>query len=424
VAAVVITVFSANFVSGTTASAFPTSLSRSLGDAGTIATIAGVSLAFLALIAATMTGFGRAYYGVREFFADVIPAVELGQGLYPFAAAPDEKRRGTWLAGWAMPPPAPDRIEHLLGNTPRTGALIAFAVAYWVALRTLILTLDPRSPFGFVWVFDLVTLATVVSMLIFLPRRTKNRIDYGCLPWLATATVTSGLVIAAWNLVSFTHEYLRVDVPSSIWLSAVAFPPLAVVAILASCTLLPARRCDERAPPPFDRPRLPGSPGRAALNLLACPAIVVSITSATLPVYVFATLVTGASEAIVYARNWNSIRALDIVALVILGPFLVLVLKNLYFVSRLTGWLEAGLTCLLLGLVVGALASLAFAQSEAARTEGARALDFGLVLEMMARESVTLLLLSALGTLVAALVLVPSWWARLSLALSRPSDRS
>ncbi len=414
VATVVIAVFTTNFIIAGFAFLFPTSWISVVGNAGTVILVFGAGILFLLATGALINGFNAAFYGVREFFADVIPGarIKTAAAIYAHTDAPD--RRGTVLCGWSLPPPPPDRVEHLLGVTPRTAALAAFATALWIALRLLILVVAPASATGLIWGFDLLVLGSLVILLAQLPRRAKGRIDYGLIPWLATFAVIVPLVAAVAGFDYAARHLIKLGALDSSWLAAVIIPPIVVAGALAFYTLRSANRSLPASSPPFNLPRHPQLK-RLLLWLFALPSFVVSYLIATYTLYLTATLIMKVSAAVAGAGAWSAIHMVDLVGIVVASVLLGVILRNLSTMSTRSAWSEAALDCFVLGFVVAALALIFQAQAIAVQTSSP--LGMPIIKSVLSSAWPTLATLLLTVSAMSAVVLAPSWWARIKVTL-------
>lgn len=414
VATVVIATFTTNFIIVGAIVWYPTSWIYVVGDTATMALVAGASLIFLFATGAIINGFNAAFYGIREFFADVIPASQIGPHEHIYANTGKPERRGTILAAWDLPPPPPDRLEHLAGATPRTGALAAFATALWVALRTLILVVDPRGTAGLVWAFDGLAIAALAGMLAQLPRRTRGRIDYGLVPWIGAGVVIVALIASAWGLRYGAQHLLGFEGPSNAWLAAVTAGPLAVAVALAGYTLTPVDGGTPSAPAPFNRPQWMDMK-RIGLWLLAMPSLIVSYLVATYALYLLGVFVSQVTSALSGYGQWNAIYAMDMAGDAVAVLLLIPLLRNLSTISACSAWIEAALDCLVFGFAAVMLTLILTAQNVAAQT--ARDLNFDIITEVFAATWQTLLVQFLVAAVAIAVILVPSWWARLKVTL-------
>lgn len=405
--------YTANYLLLSIVIEFPSSWMNWLGDGLTYMLVALLAFGLFALTYASMTGFSAAYYGVREFFADVIPAYRSPERRHPYdpaVAESDERHRGTRLSAWALPPPLSDRLEHVAGRLPRRGALIASAAALWVAERTLILATAFDRGVGAVLVFDLAVLAIIVSMARVLPGRVKGHIDYGFVPWTTTFVIAGMLVLGGWFIDDFAISVLKAPGFAASWLATLTLPPLIALPPLAVWTLRArpeasaAGQSSNAAPCPVKKRRL-------ALAGLALPARAASLFLAVLPLYLFSVGVAEWTRVYLAGSTVPTTTVWDFAIYVPMLGIILLILKNHESVSRRSGWLEAIVTIVgISGILVG-LILLMFAWQDP-RANGVQPSP-ELLGEVLSTNAVPFALALAAVALVAAILLVPSWWARL-----------
>jgi hypothetical protein len=414
VATAIIAVFTTNFIIAGFAFLFPTPWICVTGDIGTIIFVFAAVVLYLFATAALVNGFNATFYGVREFFADVIPAEHIKRAEILYAHTDDPDQRGTALAAWSLLPPPPDRVEHILGVTPRVAALAAFATALWVTLRMLILVVDPVSATGPIWGFDLIAVVPLGVMLAQLPRRAKGRIDYGLIPWMATFSVIGPLIAAAWGLDYAAQHFIKFGALNRLWLAAVTVPPVLVTVAFALYTLIPANGAVPPSLPPFHRPRRPQL-RRLSLWLFALPSIIASYLIATYALYLLGALVTKVSAALVGTSTWSVIYAVDLAGAAVAALLLSLILRNLSTTSAGTAWSEAVLDCFVVGLAATVFTLIYQAQLSAVQSQ--RAFGMEVLTEVLSSSWPALATLLLVATSVTAVVLVPSWWARVRVSI-------
>lgn len=405
--------YTANYLLVSIVIEFPTDWMNWLGDGPTYTLVALLAFGLFALTYASMTGFSAAYYGVREFFADIIPACRSPEHRHPYdptVAEGDERHRGTWFSAWALPPPLLDRLEHVVGRLPRRGALVASAAALWVAERTLILTTTFDRGVGAVLVFDLAVLATIVSMARALPGRVRGHIDYGFVPWTTTIVIAMMLVSGGWFIDEFAIGVLKVPGFAASWLATltlpplIALPPLAVWTLRARSEASAVDQSSNAAPRPVKKRRL-------ALAGLALPARAASLFLAVLPLYIFSVVVAEWTRENLAGSTATTTTVWDFAVYVPMLGIILLILKNHESVSRRSGWLEAIVTIVgISGSLVG-LVLLMFAWQDP-RANGVQPSP-ELLGEVLSTNAVPFALVLIAVVLVAAILLVPSWWARL-----------
>lgn len=395
-------------ISMAVAAAFPAKLAQILPFPISLGLTLSLSIVLLAFIGAVNHGVLPNLTAAREFFADAYAArtLMISPQSLPYRGTWEISSRGDMAAGWSMNTSGPDRLLHIKGIAPRSGALAASTLSMWILVRTMMLMLDPMARYGMVWVFDAACLIEIFAMMHNLPRRRIGTRDYGFLPWTATAILT-GLIFLSFTMIDEVYSSYGIgSIIPPVWLAATAIPPAVVIAaalLFDRCSRVPQKDTEE-----IDRL----APRRLCIGLpaqlvAAVPSYAWSYTMGGLALFTWCgTLASWSSGGFSTAQPYFMF---NIVSLPVCTVLAILIARNFREPGPWSILCEAGLGVMVFALIIYAVIIMTLAAAQMPPENSGPHFDMNLFVQSMISPPRHVVLAIFIATMVFGLVLMVSW---------------